>query len=545
MSLTVRELITRWAFKSDVAKVGKFNKAIEVGKKVAGLAAKAVVGFGVATMGAATALAAMVKAQAASDDALGKLSDRLGVGVEDLSGLKHAAELSGASVEDLGMALKGVSVKAADAAKDAKSGPAKMFRELGIAVKDSTGALKDPVALLYEVSEAIKETGSDAQRTNIAIKMFEEAGLKLMPMLSGGAQGIGEMQAEARKLGIVLDETGKKNAANFNDALLRAESSVKGIAFQIVRGLTPALTGYLTKAKDWMMANREMIRQKLDEYVQRFVRWFRSIDWAAIKSGAMGVVSVLLTLASALAWVFKDGTRVKVILGFIAGMTVISGLLSVVGAVKGIWLALGGIAALKGLGSFFGVVGAIGAAAAAGYAFGKVLDRVFGISDKLVDNMLQGQRELAKLRVAAFAKQADIVNAAKMARDLAGLASKGVQTIRGPGGKEQALTRATAEERVSGFLQKQGKSAEEISAILASLGDQFRSIERASRTIPGATGGAAPAPGRIASSQTTITAPITVNVPPGTPQEQVRRLGDAAKQGAVQVWRHAQPDIAR
>lgn len=139
-----------------------------------------------------------------------------------------------------------------------------------------------------------------------------------------------------------------------------------------------------------------------------------------------------------------------------------------------------------GLAGKLGVFGgAVAAAGTAGYALGTWLDQKFGISDKVADGLwkLTHQAEIAasKKRVEQHQQEVTNFHAQRMAQTFADLSKRGVQQLTVEGGEKKALTRATAEERIRGFLEKQGKGETEIATIL-------KALEATLKTLPAEVG---------------------------------------------------------
>ena len=199
-----------------------------------GIGAGLIAGFSV------QALASFAKSTIDTADKLAKLSQSVGVSVEQLSGLSHAANLSDVEIEKLGKALGKLSVNMSDTVKG--TGDAKdAFRALGIDVQQTDGALKNPDTVLKEVAAKFASMEDGAGKTALAIKIFGRAGADLIPLLNAGADGIAEMQEEAKRLGLVLSTEAAQAAERFNDNLTRVHGLVQGSANSIMVGLVPAL----------------------------------------------------------------------------------------------------------------------------------------------------------------------------------------------------------------------------------------------------------------------------------------------------------------
>ena len=163
--------------------------------------------LGGALLGAATVgrLAALVDRSISAADAIGKTADKIGVGVEALQELRFAAKASGVEQQTLDMALQRFARRAAEAAQG--TGEAKdALAQMGIALRDQRGNLRQSEDLLGDVADAFARIEDPAERVRLAFKLFDSEGVALVNLLRGGSGALEEIRDRARDLGIVLDE---------------------------------------------------------------------------------------------------------------------------------------------------------------------------------------------------------------------------------------------------------------------------------------------------------------------------------------------------
>lgn len=212
-------------------KLGQFGK----------LAAGAGVAVGVAMAGAAVALGAATRQALNTADEMVKTASKVGVAVDELSRLKHAADLSGVSMDGLSTALRKLSQNMMQTAEGGSSEAARAFQRLGISVTDSSGQLRDASAVLNDVAGRFAEMPDGVAKTATAVALFGRSGTDLIPMLNGGTESLAAMKAEADALGIVIDENTARAAEQFNDNLTRLGKVQEGIATQLAGRLAPGL----------------------------------------------------------------------------------------------------------------------------------------------------------------------------------------------------------------------------------------------------------------------------------------------------------------
>lgn len=159
----------------------------------------------VATMAGALGAAAIAMANntAAAANEVGKLSVTSGIGAQSLQELGYAFGVNSVSSQEFGQGMKGLAVKVNEAAHGNEEAQA-TFRALGVQVRDASGHIRPMEAILYDVAEAFKKMPDGAQKSALAVKLMEEAGLKLLPVLNQGADSIKRFAEEAKNIGLIF-----------------------------------------------------------------------------------------------------------------------------------------------------------------------------------------------------------------------------------------------------------------------------------------------------------------------------------------------------
>lgn len=212
----------------------------DFGSSIAKAGAVAATAFVAAGLGIAVA----VKHSVDLADKLSKMSQKIGVPVEELSALRVAAELSDVSMESLGKSLGKLSKTMVEAAAKPTSEAANAFRALGISVTNSDGTLKSSSTVMTDVAGKFEGLKDGAGKTAVSMALFGRAGAELIPMLNMGKAGLEAAKEEAAKFGIVLSKETGKAAEEFNDNLKRLKYVQEGIATQIAAAMLPSLQNF-------------------------------------------------------------------------------------------------------------------------------------------------------------------------------------------------------------------------------------------------------------------------------------------------------------
>jgi hypothetical protein len=200
-----------------------------------------VVGISLGALSAG-AISGFVKGIVNSADEINKLSQKIGVSVEDLSTLQHALKLSDVPVETFTTGIGLLSKALAGMADEQENkGAALALQALGIKARDASGNLRPVVDVLLDISSKFQSFEDGVGKTNIALQLFGRSGKELIPFLNQGAAGIKKMQEEARAMGLEISGDTAQSAENFNDSLTRIEDRAVGLSREFLEGLVPAL----------------------------------------------------------------------------------------------------------------------------------------------------------------------------------------------------------------------------------------------------------------------------------------------------------------
>lgn len=218
---------TREAFTSVQRNLGQLqDKASQLG----GLFARLGVGLSLA------GIAASFKSVTDNADEMGKLAQKTGVAVEELSKLDYAAKLSDVSREQLATGLQKLSRNMIEAAAGTGEA-AKAFAELKIDPNQFTSADQ----AFKAIAEKFAELPDGAKKTALSMQLLGKSGAELIPLLNGGAAGLKSLGDEAKRLGLIISEDMKKAAEEFNDNMTRFGLVLEGVKNDAVKPLLPIM----------------------------------------------------------------------------------------------------------------------------------------------------------------------------------------------------------------------------------------------------------------------------------------------------------------
>lgn len=216
-------------FKETERAAAKSSKRVGDSFKKAGKAIGAI-GAGVAVAGAGVIALAQHLADLSNE--LTDASTKTGLTVENLGGLRLAAEGAGVAFAQLEPGLIKLQSAIADAAKG--SGPAaEAFDQLGINAKDAEGNLRNADDVFNDLTASLSQVENQTEKSALAMDIF---GLRAGPALlqSGALDNMAAFRDLAKEFGINM-ETTAENAGDFQRAMAELKTTSAGTADEMLQ----------------------------------------------------------------------------------------------------------------------------------------------------------------------------------------------------------------------------------------------------------------------------------------------------------------------
>lgn len=270
-----------------------------------------------AGVGAAAILLNLTKGFSEAGDEAATTAKKLGVTTQELQKMRFAADMLDVESETLDGGLKKLSRSITMASKGAKD-QVKAFKLLGYTDKQIRAgkiSVMDATTRLATRMEDEKKAKSNAI---IANALYGKSYLELMPMLKEGGEKIAELAAEAEKLGLVMSDDAVKAAGDFDDATKRLNYSFEGLRNSIGAQILPLLTPLVDKLREWVSANRELIAEKVKEYLDKILTatkqlydFLQSVDWKAVGDDLTNIAKAFGSIATAINSVVEGMGKVR------------------------------------------------------------------------------------------------------------------------------------------------------------------------------------------------------------------------------------------
>lgn len=165
---------------------------------------------------------------------------QLGTTTTIFSQLDFAARSYDMTTKDLAASLEGLQQSQVKAAKG-NTDQAKLFRQLGIAVTDVTGQLRETPEVLRDISDIFQKMPDGTNKSALAMKLFGNQNREMIALLSQGSKGLDEMAKKSDELGYTVKEETAKDLKEFYDQMDDVKLQVEAMYRQALPTLIPLL----------------------------------------------------------------------------------------------------------------------------------------------------------------------------------------------------------------------------------------------------------------------------------------------------------------
>lgn len=176
------------------------------------------------------------------------MSQRLGVGVEDVQSLRAAAVMSGSSLDQMGMAITRLDRAFASARQGSKV-QVEAFKEIGVNIHQNYTQMQ----LLGATMEGFAKLADGPQKAAVALELLGRNGAALIPFLNLGKAGYEELNAAVERYGIRNKEAEDK-AAGLGRSMNENKVAMLGLGNVMADAFAPVLKACVDGINDMIAA---------------------------------------------------------------------------------------------------------------------------------------------------------------------------------------------------------------------------------------------------------------------------------------------------
>lgn len=180
------------------------------------------------------------KAGAAYADDLLTMATTTGMSTKNLQEYKYMADLIDVSLDTLTGSMSKLTSTMNKANKGNKDA-VKTFEDLGVAITDNNGQLRDTEDVFNDVVTALGNIENETERDAKAMDIFGKSAKDLNPLIEAGADKLRDLAKEANETGYVLSGDALDALGKQQDAMDRLDKKIEGIKNSFAAGLAPSM----------------------------------------------------------------------------------------------------------------------------------------------------------------------------------------------------------------------------------------------------------------------------------------------------------------
>jgi len=298
--------------------LGAVQKAVSgVTSSLVGLAT-ASVGIAGVYSGTIGSIMAFALHSADAADKIGDLSERYHIATKDLQVYGSMMEEAGVgSVEDAASSL-GKLQKAMNEAMNGGKDQAAAFAGVGISLENLKNMKPDQV--IASIADAFKGSDRDLEKNAVLLELMGKSGSAWMSIMDKGGAEIRARYEQMVADGRILSSEQIEQADRYDKAWRRMTGTLDGVKTALGLQLAEKLQPMIENIQKWIVANRELIAQKFDKFLERLPK---------ILEVAQELFVGLWTVVQQIAGAFKAVSSVlgPTMTGFLAVAVVLSPLI--------------------------------------------------------------------------------------------------------------------------------------------------------------------------------------------------------------------------
>lgn len=225
-------------------------------------------------------------------DNLAKNARFLDMGISQLQGYHFAAERAGVSTQKMDKAFESVGKRVGELQKDTGSLYNFLEKRGDKALISQLKNAKNTDEAMKLLADKYKSLETQTAKAGFASKAFSKTNMEVAKVMEDGSEGLQEMIDRQQKYGPSV-EASSKAAENYKDNQTNMNLALRSAKVMIGTELIPRISSVMEKTSEWIATNKDLIRTKIEEWVERFTKF---VEGAVVAGKAMG--TTIYTLGS-------------------------------------------------------------------------------------------------------------------------------------------------------------------------------------------------------------------------------------------------------
>jgi hypothetical protein len=184
----------------------------------------------------------IVNSTVQSGDEIDKASQRMGLSRQSYQEWAYILGQCGAEIGNMEIGMKTL-ITQMDASADPNSESAKMFKQLGVSVRNADGSLRSIDEVFLETILALTSMEDGTEKARIANVLFGRSGQDLMPVINGTAEEIVGLKERSHELGLIMSDEAVDAAVLLGDTMDDTKKAYGTFGRLIGESVMPSIQG--------------------------------------------------------------------------------------------------------------------------------------------------------------------------------------------------------------------------------------------------------------------------------------------------------------
>lgn len=238
-SPTIIKVAQKFGMTADAAE--KLNKRLRAQARLIDEKLKPAMGVFTGAVTAATGAIGMLAYNSSQvSDRIDDMSNKIGISRQGFQEWDYLLQQNGGNIESLQMGFKTLTNQVSKANTGNKES-AKIFKTLGISIKDSNGKLKTQEEIFNELVPALQRMPEGVQKAKIANDLLGRSGSELMPLFNATTEQVAKQREEYKKLGLAISDDVIDSGNLLGDNIAKWQSIFKSFGASLGGEIIPIL----------------------------------------------------------------------------------------------------------------------------------------------------------------------------------------------------------------------------------------------------------------------------------------------------------------
>lgn len=197
-------------------------------------------------------------------DDINTLAKQYNLTTKEIQQYMKASDLVDVSLETIAKSMTKLTKNMNEPSKSV----AEAFNKLGIATRDSNGALLDSNEVFNKTIEQLALVKNETEQDALAMEIFGKSASDLGPLINGGAEELKKLNEYLEVNGLLLSDDELSGLNQMNDSFDYLKISIDSLIQKLATELSPLITPIIDKINQFVLDNKDKIVEWVEQIIE-------------------------------------------------------------------------------------------------------------------------------------------------------------------------------------------------------------------------------------------------------------------------------------